>query len=188
MEGSYLQIVYKTYAYCEETSDLMHNQTFKNLVFGFLIANICIMSVTADGGTKELSVFAAASLSGVLDELKAGFEAENTGVLVIIHTGNSGMLENQIREGMNPDLFLPAGEIYIDRLIADGFIKEGDVSRYTANHLAIIVPRSNRAGVNSLIDLGDPGIRVVTTVKQSPNRGYVDEMLERTRSYPEYHD
>lgn len=164
----------------------MHNQTFKNLVFGFLIANICIMGVTADGGMKELSVFAAASLSGVLDELKDEFEAENPGVLITIHTGNAGMLENQIREGMNADLFLPAGEIYIDRLITDGFIKKGDVYRYTANHLAIMVPRSNQAGVNSLIDLGDPGIRVVTTVRQSPNRGYVDEMLERTKSFPEY--
>lgn len=61
------------------------------------------------GETTTLLVSAAASLSIVMDELIAQFEAEHSTIKIEVNYGSSGTLQKQIEQGAPADLFISAG-------------------------------------------------------------------------------
>jgi molybdate transport system substrate-binding protein len=54
----------------------------------------------------ELTIFAAASLKSVLDEMKAEYEAANPGTTLTISTDSSAALETKIEQGAPADVFM----------------------------------------------------------------------------------
>lgn len=60
-------------------------------------------------GNKEILVSAAASLSVVMDEIIAQFQAEHHDIVVEVNYGSSGTLQKQIEQGAPVDLFISAG-------------------------------------------------------------------------------
>ena len=85
----------------------------------FLVTLLLILSLVSGGArlatAAELQVFAAASLTDVLQELAAGYEKDN-GDKILLNLAASNTLARQIQEGAPADLFLSADEEKMDSL------------------------------------------------------------------------
>ncbi|WP_311244061.1 molybdate ABC transporter substrate-binding protein [Microbacterium sp. WCS2018Hpa-23] len=107
----------------------------------------------------ELTVYAAASLSGAFDEIGAAFTAVNPGVEVSGVYDGSSTLVTQLLEGAPADVFASADEANMDKLEGAAVAP----TLFASNTLVIAVPTGNPGGVETLDDLAD-----VTTVLCAP--------------------
>jgi molybdate transport system substrate-binding protein len=48
---------------------------------------------------------------------------------------------------------------------------------FVSNRLTIVVPADNPAGIQSLEDLGEPGVQLILSVEGVPVRDYADDMV-----------
>ncbi|GAT74230.1 molybdate ABC transporter periplasmic protein [Microbacterium sp. HM58-2] len=119
-------------------------------------------SPAADGLTGEVTVFAAASLSGSFDEIAEAFAAEHPGVTVkpIVYDGSS-ILVTQLTEGARADVLATADERTMRMLVDAGLASDPQV--FATNTLVVAVPAGNPGDVRSLADLAD-----ATTVLCAP--------------------
>lgn len=107
----------------------------------------------------ELTVYAAASLSGAFDEIGAAFTEANPDVDFSGVYDGSSTLVTQLLEGAPADVFASADEANMDKL-EDAAV---DPTLFASNTLVIAVPTGNPGGVETLADLAD-----VTTVLCAP--------------------
>lgn len=107
----------------------------------------------------DLTVYAAASLSGAFDAIGEAFVAENPDVRFSPVYDGSSTLVTQILEGAPADVFASADEANMDKA-ADVAV---DPALFASNTLVIAVPSGNPGGVETLADLAD-----VTTVLCAP--------------------
>ncbi len=111
----------------------------------------------------ELIVFAAASMTETLSEIKAMYEETNPDVTIIYNFDSSGTLKTQIQEGADCDVFISAGQKQMDQLDitadaavnTDGldFVLEGSRLDLLENRIALVVPEGNPAGIVSFDQL-----------------------------------
>ena len=111
----------------------------------------------------ELIVFAAASMTETLNEIKATYEADHPGVTLVYNFDSSGTLKTQIEEGADCDLFISAGQKQVDQLdiAADpavntaglDFVLQGSRIDLLENKVTLVVPEGNPAGIESFDDL-----------------------------------
>lgn len=71
---------------------------------------------SVEESTVELTVFAAASMTETLTEIKDLYEAANPGVTLTYTFDSSGTLKTQIEEGADCDLFISAAKKQMDQL------------------------------------------------------------------------
>lgn len=116
-------------------------------------------SAQESGVSGELTVYAAASLTGAFDAIGKAFTAENPDAKVSFVYDGSSTLVTQILEGAPADVFASADEANMDKA-ADVAV---DPALFASNTLVIAVPAGNPGGVKTLADLAD-----VTTVLCAP--------------------
>ncbi|MFJ2551408.1 molybdate ABC transporter substrate-binding protein [Microbacterium sp. NPDC087591] len=107
----------------------------------------------------DLTVYAAASLTGAFDAIGEAFVAEHPDVTFSPVYDGSSTLATQILEGAPADVFASADEANMDKA-ADVAV---DPALFASNTLVIAVPAGNPGGVETLADLAD-----VTTVLCAP--------------------
>ncbi|MGJ0390390.1 molybdate ABC transporter substrate-binding protein [Microbacterium sp. CGR1] len=107
----------------------------------------------------ELTVYAAASLSGAFDEIGAAFTEANPDVDFSGVYDGSSTLVTQLLEGAPADVFASADEANMKKL-EDAAVNP---ALFASNTLVIAVPTGNPGGVETLADLAD-----VTTVLCAP--------------------
>jgi molybdate transport system substrate-binding protein len=105
-------------------------------------AVLCVLSglpmpATATTPTPTLTVFAAASLADVLQELGNQY-TRDTGVKVIFSFAASSMLARQIENGAQADLFLCADQEWMDYLDQRGLIRHASRHNLVGNRLALV--------------------------------------------------
>ena len=113
----------------------------------------------------ELIVFAAASMTETLTEIKGLYEAANPGVTITYNFDSSGTLKTQIQEGADCDLFISAAPKQMNALDAskdadanpDGldFVLQGSRINLLENKVALVVPEGNPKGVESFDQLAE---------------------------------
>ncbi|GGA68109.1 molybdate-binding protein [Pseudoclavibacter endophyticus] len=123
-------------------------------------------------------MFAAASLNAPFTELAEQFEAEHPEASIDVSFAGSSDLVTQISEGAPADVFASADEANMTTLTEAGVIDADAPVDFATNVLTIAVPPGNPAGVTSLSDLEDPGLRVVVCAPQVPC-GAATERVER---------
>lgn len=116
-----------------------------------------------EAGDKELTVFAAASLTETLTELGDTYMDEHPGVNIVFNFDSSGTLKTQIQEGAECDVFISAGQLQMNQLdiYADpevnteglDFVQEDTRFNILENKVALVVPEGNPAGIESYEDL-----------------------------------
>lgn len=109
--------------------------------------------------TGELTVYAAASLSGAFDAIAEEFSAEHPDVTVSPVYDGSSTLVTQILAGAPADVFASADEVNMDKA-KDAAL---DPALFASNTLVIAVPAGNPGNVKTLSDLAG-----VTTVLCAP--------------------
>ena len=93
--------------------------------------------------SKDIVVFAAASLKNVLDEVAAGFRRE-TGKAVTATYAASSTLAKQIAAGEPADLFISANSSWMDYLEERKLIRPWSRSNLLSNRLVLIAPSVDR--------------------------------------------
>lgn len=116
--------------------------------------------LAAAGLNAELNVYAAASLTDALREIKAGYEKAG-GDRIVLSLGASSTLARQIEEGAPADLFLSADEEKMDRLEKRGLVLAGSRRSVLSNILVVVVPAEGGAKLSSPADLAGPRVRLL---------------------------
>ena len=139
---------------------------------------ISILVVSCGGdGSHELIVSTAASLSDVFVELESEFESTHVGVDVVLNTGGSSALREQVLAGAPVDVFASASVAVMDSVAAAGLV-DGEPSVFAENHLVLAVPAGNPAGVTGLHDLGDSRLLVGVCAVEVPCGALAAAVLE----------
>jgi molybdate transport system substrate-binding protein len=126
---------------------------------------------------REITVFAAASLSDAFNELAEVYQVQNEGVQVVFNFAGSSQLATQLNEGIAADVFASANTTQM-RVAVDGGRIAAETERvFVSNRLAIVVPADNPAGINALEDLAQPGVQLILAVEGVPVRQYTDEIV-----------
>ncbi|WP_439331471.1 molybdate ABC transporter substrate-binding protein [Nonomuraea candida] len=118
------------------------------------------------GGAKQVTVFAAASLTGTFTELGRRFEAAHPGTTVRFNFGSSATLAQQITQGAPADVFAAASPATMKTVTDAGLA--GSPTTFTRNRLQIAVPAGGPAKVSGLKDLAAPGVKVALCAEQVP--------------------
>lgn len=133
-------------------------------------------STSADGGTIELTVFAASSLTAAFTKIGADFEAANLGARVTLNFGSSGDLAAAIQSEGTADVFASASGSYMEEVSDEvGVIGRAD---FVKNELVIITPPDNPANISSLQDLATPGVQVILAAEGVPVGDYARQALD----------
>jgi len=96
-------------------------------------------ALAAEGGPREITVFAAASLTDVLQEIGAAFRAD-TGIPVRFSFAASSALARQAESGAPAQVFVSADVEWMDYLAARGLIDAGTRRDVAGNELVLIAP------------------------------------------------
>src|SRR3954464_3823209 len=110
------------------------------------------LAATAGAQTKPdpLNIYAAASLTEVFGAYDSAQKYSFAG---------SNVLETQIRNGAPADVFASAAPLNTQRLYPPGRVEKPVT--FTANRLALIVPKSNPAGLTSVYNLKTKDVKLV---------------------------
>lgn len=100
---------------------------------------------------REITVFAAASLTDVLQAIGAGFRAE-TGISVRFSFAASSALAKQVESGAPAAAFVSADLEWMDYLAAHGLINRGTRRNVAGNELVLVAPADS--AVNLAIATG----------------------------------
>ena len=113
----------------------------------------------------EIIVFAAASMTETLTEIKGMYETANPGVTITYNFDSSGTLKTQIQEGADCDVFISAGQKQMNQLDinaspdvnTDGldFVLEGTRLNLLENKVVLVVPDGNPKGIESFDALAE---------------------------------
>jgi molybdate transport system substrate-binding protein len=96
----------------------------------------------AEPHPTPLTVFAAASLQNVMQEIGADY-TKATGVQIAFNFAGSSTLARQIAEGAPVDLFISADVKWMDYAQAHGLVEGASRVDLLTNHLALIAPKSS---------------------------------------------
>jgi molybdate transport system substrate-binding protein len=150
-----------------------------------VIASAVLLLAGCAGGTSEadpaghrtLTVFAAASLTEVFEQLGPRFEQAHPGVEVVFNFGASSDLAQQIVNGGPADLFAAANTSTM-KTVSDAGLVDGEPTVFATNVLEIVTPPGNPAGISSFADLARPDLKVVVCAPQVPC-GSATEKIEQ---------
>ena len=120
-------------------------------------------TASAEGAKTEITVFAAASLTESLTEIKALYEAANPEIELVCNFDSSGTLKTQIQEGAVCDVFISAGQKQVNQLDITrdeeknperlDFVLEGSRIDLLENKVALVTPADNPKGIKSFDEL-----------------------------------
>lgn len=118
-----------------------------------------------DENPTTLTLYVAASLSDVIQELGNAF-AEDTDTQMIYNSGGSGALARQMIAAPRGDLFFSANTEWMERAMEAGAIDSGSVHSTLANQLVLVAHRDSSLKIDSpqalclksieLLSIGDP--------------------------------
>ncbi len=153
-------------------------------IWAVLALAIClVVAVTAAGCVTEpaeeveITVFAAASLTGALTELGEKFTAENPNIKVVYNFAGSQTLKTQILEGAECDLYISANNKQFDPVVEAGLIEEKKV--LLQNKLGIAVVKGNPLGIKDLGNLDDADVKLAIGDESVPFGQYTRDIINK---------
>jgi molybdate transport system substrate-binding protein len=136
-------------------------------------------------GGASLTIYGAASLRGVLEQVKTAYEAAVPGTTLTIATDSSTVLETQIEQGAPADVFLSADTRNPQKLIDAGFASGSPVP-FAGNQLTVIVPTGNPAGIGTPADLARAGVKIIAAGGEVPITTYATQLVDNLAREPGY--
>ncbi len=149
-----------------------------------LLAPLLAYSSGARVPNKDVTVSAAVSLKGALDEISRVYRAERPEVALHFNLGGSGTLQRQIEQGAPVDVFISASPDEMNRLEAKGLLFPGTRRNLVTNQVVLIVP-SGSTGVASFQDLSQPRVKLIAVGEPQtvPAGKYAQEVLAHLGMY-----
>ena len=134
----------------------------------FIAVCVVMLSLALSSGATaaektELVVFAAASMTETMNQIKGFYEIEHPDINLVYNFDSSGTLKTQIQEGAICDLFISAGQKQMNQLDINAsktvntegldFVLEGTRINLLENKVTLVVPQGNPKNINSFDDL-----------------------------------
>ncbi len=134
-----------------------------------LLALTMLLALGATGAfaadETEIIVFAAASMTETLTQIKDLYEAANPDVTITYNFDSSGTLKTQIQEGADCDVFISAAPKQMNQLDIEAgeeknpdgldFVLQGSRLDLLENKVALVVPEGNPKGIESFDQLSE---------------------------------
>lgn len=141
-----------------------------------LLATVFVCASLAAGGASAksgraaagLTIFAGSSMTTVLPQI----DPSNS-----YSFGSSTALGTQITNGAPADVLMSANTTVPAALYAAGVVEKP--VNFTRNTLAVVVPKSNPAGIKSIYDLTKPGIKIDEAASSVPVGSYTLQVLNQ---------
>ena len=133
----------------------------------------------------NLTIYAAASLKAALAKAQTAYVAANPGTTFAISTDSSSALETKIEQGAPVDVFLSADTANPQKLVDRGLA--GAITKFAGNHLTVIVPIANPAGIQTPADLAKSGVKIIAAGDTVPITKYATQLvadLAKESGYP----
>lgn len=135
-----------------------------SLISCVLVTMFMTFLISCQSNDEELIVFAAASMTDVLNEVKERYELENE-VTVQYNFGASQALAVELSKGSPGDIFIPAGNSPLEFLIQRSDVVISNISTLSHNSLIVVAKSqgkeisrySDLVGLN-LISIADPNL------------------------------
>jgi len=130
----------------------------------------------------EINVYAAASLSDVLQEIGTNYE-QASGDKLVFNFGGSSFLARQIVEGAPADIFFSADEAKMDGLQKQGLILSETRKSRLSNQLVIVTAIDGAPAIQSAADLAGPAVKRIALAdpKAVPAGIYAKEYLQKLK-------
>lgn len=128
-----------------------------------------------------LTVFAAASLTGVFTDLGKRLEKEDPGLTVRFDFAGSSALATQLTQGAPADVFASADQAQMD-VVTEAGLQRGEPQVFTRNVLEIAVPEGNPAHVTGLKDFANPDLKIAVCAPQVPCGAAAQKVFRATHT------
>ncbi|MPZ88594.1 MAG: molybdate ABC transporter substrate-binding protein [Nitriliruptorales bacterium] len=125
----------------------------------------------------EVTVFAAASLTGAFEDLGEAFVERNPEAEMTFNFAGSQQLAGQIVHGAPADVFASANPTQMD-VVADADLLASEPEVFATNLLEIAVEPGNPLGIQGLEDLAAPEVTLVLAAPDVPAGQYAAEALD----------
>jgi molybdate transport system substrate-binding protein len=125
-------------------------------------------AASAQPQSPRLTIYAASSLTNAFQ----AFDPKQR-----YSFGSSSTLAKQIENGAPADVYASASPLHTQRLFREGLLEKPVT--FTANRLALIVPRTNPAGIRSVADLRRKPVKLVIAGEAVPVGAYTRVVLKR---------
>lgn len=153
------------------------------------LAPVLALLPTGTARAETVTVFAAASLAGAMEDVAADWQAA-TGHRAVLSFAGSAALARQIQAGAPADIFISAGIDWIDALEASGDLRPGTTRDILGNRLVLIAhdPGAAPVTLGPDLDLGallDDGRLAIAMVDAVPAGMYGRAALESLGLWPQ---
>jgi molybdate transport system substrate-binding protein len=128
---------------------------------------------------KILTIFAAASLTDAFNEIGEQFKQQTSDVTLEFNFAGSQQLRTQLEQGAVADVFASANTQEMNAAINANLVLTGTSQTFVRNRLAVIVPKDNPGGIQTLKDLSKPGLKIVLAASSVPVGGYAVASLDK---------
>jgi len=147
----------------------------KKLVFAAMAVSLMAKGAFA----ADVTVFAAASLKGALDEIGAAYKAKS-GNGIVANYGSSATLAKQIEAAAPADIFISADELWMDELASKQLIKADTRHDIAGNTLVLIKAKDAKIDVKleAIADALGDGKLALADIKSVPAGKYAKAALD----------
>jgi molybdate transport system substrate-binding protein len=144
----------------------------------FLAGACALPGPTVSPQIRDLTVFAAASLTDGLTKAGDEFARSNLRVRFIFNFGSSSTLATQITNGAPADVLASADEASMQKVV-DADLADGRPIAFATNRLEIAVAAGNPKKIAALGDLARPDVVLVLAAPTVPAGKYALEALTK---------
>ncbi len=148
-----------------------------------MITLLVSMSFVANALAGDINLSAAASLKEVLNDLGEGYTRTHAGVNVLRNFGGSGALAKQIENGAPADIFISAGQDWLDYLVGKKLIDKASIGILARNVLVFV--GDGRVKVNGMQDLPKLKRIAIGSPKSVPAGEYAMQAMEHAFLTPD---
>lgn len=128
------------------------NARTRRTVFFLAVAAVVAGCGAANDERGAITVFAAASLRDVVQEIGGQFE-QNAGVTLYYNFAGSNVLARQIESSPKADVYLSANPAWMDYVDKRGLTTPGTRATFLSNRLVVIAPANSDIALNRPEDL-----------------------------------
>lgn len=149
----------------------------KRLFIMSFVALIALFCFTSPLFAGEISLFIAASLKEVVNELADGYAKTHPGVIFKKNYGGSGALAKQIENGAPADIFISANTEWLDYLKTRRLVADKSIDTFAYNLLVFAGRAELKAG--SLADVAKLDRIAIGSPKSVPAGEYAMEAFTK---------
>jgi molybdate transport system substrate-binding protein len=148
-----------------------------------LLTAVPALGAQTSAAPREITVYAAASLTDAFGELGKLMEQDSLPIRVRYNFAGSQQLAVQLEQGAKADVFASADQRWMD-YVRERHLTAGPSKVFAHNRLVVILPKSNPGQIRELQDLARRGVKLVVGAEAVPVGKYTREMFRRLERHP----